>query len=177
MFCATRVFSAPHVAWRIACLWLRCVDGVVLVFVESLRVFQSFDTCVLREVGHCRDFFIVVGQLESRFTWVLKGVFMKARCSFQHLSFRRRDLWRQYWWPRKCGPEVHQCCVLCLWTMNVQSCPLPIHADVFVLTDSSSCSDGLHGPLCRSCLKPHGLFSQLVVICRLRVNSCERVAW
>ena len=50
---------------------------------------QSFDMCVLREVGHCqcRDFFMVVGQLGSRFTWVLKGVFLKALCSFQHITF------------------------------------------------------------------------------------------
>ena len=88
-FCAARVFSAPHVARRIACLWLRCVDGVVIVFVESLRLFQSFDTCVFGEVCHCQcqDFFMVVGQLESRFTWVLKGVFLKALWSFQHVSF------------------------------------------------------------------------------------------
>ena len=74
-------------AKRIACLWLRCVDGVGIVFVESLRLFQSFDTCVLREVGHCRVFFMVVGQLESRLTWVLKGVFFKALCIFQRFSF------------------------------------------------------------------------------------------
>ena len=50
-------------------------------------MFQSFDKCVLREVGHCRDFFMVVGQLESRFTWVLKGVLLKALCSFKRVSF------------------------------------------------------------------------------------------
>ena len=31
--------------------------GVVVVVVESLRVFQSFGECVLREVGHCRRLF------------------------------------------------------------------------------------------------------------------------
>ena len=80
-------FGALHVAKRDACLWLRCVDGVVIVFVELLRLFQSFDKCVLREVGRCRDFFMVVGQLESRLTWVLKWVFLKALCSFQKISF------------------------------------------------------------------------------------------
>ena len=52
VFCATRVFSAPHVAWRIACLWLRFVVGVVFVFVELLRLCQSFDTSVFGEVCH-----------------------------------------------------------------------------------------------------------------------------
>ena len=55
-FAAARVFSAPHVAKRVACLWLRCVDGVGIVFVKSLRLFQSFDKCVLREVGRCLRF-------------------------------------------------------------------------------------------------------------------------
>ena len=51
--------SAPHVARRIACLWLRFIVGVVSVVVELLRLCQSFDTCVFKEVGHChcRDFF------------------------------------------------------------------------------------------------------------------------
>ena len=48
---------------------------------------QSFDMCVLREVGHCRDFFMAVGQLGSRFAWVLEGVFLKALRSFQHITF------------------------------------------------------------------------------------------
>ena len=41
-------------------------------------MFESFGKCVLRDVGHCRDFFMVVGQLESRFTWVLKGGFLEG---------------------------------------------------------------------------------------------------
>ena len=36
-------FSAPHVARRIACLSLRFTVGVVSVFVELLRLCQSFD--------------------------------------------------------------------------------------------------------------------------------------
>ena len=70
------------------CLFVVALRGwVVVVFVGLLRVFQRFGKCVLREVGYCRDFFMVVGQLESRFTWVLKGVFLKELRSFQHVRF------------------------------------------------------------------------------------------
>ena len=95
MFCAARVSARYTSQSAMLVCGLRCVDGVVIVFVESLRLFQSFDKCVLREVGHCRDFFLVVGQLESRLTWVLKGVFLKALCSSDLFGGR--------------GPEVRQC--------------------------------------------------------------------
>ena len=55
--CASARGRLPHVARRIACLWLRFTVGVGIVFVESLRLFQSFDiVCPQREVGHCRVF-------------------------------------------------------------------------------------------------------------------------
>ena len=50
---------------------------------------QSFDKCGLREVGHCRDFFMVVGQLESRLTWVLKRGFLEGTVQFSKYKFLR----------------------------------------------------------------------------------------
>ena len=58
MFCAARILArhTSHGA-LLVCLCLRFMVGVVFVFVESSRVFQSFDKCVLRDVGHCRGLF------------------------------------------------------------------------------------------------------------------------
>ena len=71
------------------CLFVVALMELFLFSLSCCDCVRVSTLCVLREVGHChcRDFFIFVGQLESRFTWVLKAVFLKALCSFQHISF------------------------------------------------------------------------------------------
>ena len=50
---ARHVFSARHMSHgALLVCGLRCVDGVVIVFVELLRLCQSFDTCVFGVVCH-----------------------------------------------------------------------------------------------------------------------------
>ena len=143
------VFRAARILARhtshgalLVCLCLRFMVGVVFVFVESSRVSQSFDKCVLREVGHYRDFFMVVGQLESRFTWVLKGVFLEGEicgdenggrantgqrfvsvpCSFffltmhVHLVHFPFTLMYLFWHFFRCVRKVYNClCVVRTW--------------------------------------------------------------
>ena len=80
-------FSAPHAALRIACLWSRFIVGVVFVFVGLLRTRVSLKRSVVGGI-----FLMVVEQLESRFTWVLKGVFLKELCRFQHKFLEERSV-------------------------------------------------------------------------------------
>ena len=80
-------FSAPHVPWRIACLWSRFIVGVVFVFVGLLRTRVSLKRSVVDGI-----FLMVVEQLESRFMWVLEGVFLKVLCRFQHKFLKERSV-------------------------------------------------------------------------------------
>ena len=129
----------PHAALRIACLWSRFIVGVVSVFVGLLRTRVSLKRSVVDGI-----FLMVVEQLESRFTWVLKGVFLKVLCRFQH-KFLEGEI---------CGgiiggranagwPAIHQCCVLFLWTLNVHLVHFSFMLMFVVLTLFSLCSEGL----------------------------------
>ena len=108
-------------------------------------------------------FLMAVGQLESRFTWLSSVGFERG-----FLEGFRANAGLRF---------ISVACYFLSLDNERASGPLLIHAVVFVLTLFPSCSGGFLGPLCRSCLKPHGLCSQFVVICRLRVYSCEQRAW
>ena len=57
------------------------------------------------------------------------------------------------------------------------SCPLPLHADVFVLTRFFVVFGRFTRAFVSFVLDTAWVVFTTVVICRLQVNSCERVAW
>ena len=68
--------------------------------------------------------------------------------------------------------------VLCALSLDNEraSCPLLIHADVFVLTRFFVVFGRFIRVFMSFVLETAWLCSQLVVVCRLRLSSCERVA-